>query len=136
MSCSNIGKLCNNFIISDDVTFADNTLTINIPDGVYENKHKYCLVVAQTIPEDTTISSPVVITIGDETTEYPLVKCDCSPVYACSLSNRTRYSTKVSTEIGGGVFKLLGNLPCPSALTLPSSLPIVAVTTAEIEDGD
>lgn len=136
MSCSNIGKLCNNFIISDDVTFADNTLTINIPDGVYENKHKYCLVVAQTIPEDTTISSPVVITIGDETTEYPLVKCDCSPVYACSLSNRTRYSTKVSTEIGGGVFKLLGNLPCPSALTLPSSLPIVTVTTAEIEDGD
>ena len=136
MSCSNIGKLCNNFIISDDVTFADNTLTINIPDGVYENKHKYCLVVAQTIPEDTTISSPVLITIGDETTEYPLVKCDCSPVYACSLSNRTRYSTKVSTEIGGGVFKLLGNLPCPSALTLPSSLPIVTVTTAEIEDGD
>ena len=133
MSCSNIGKLCNNFIISDDVTFSDNTLTINIPDGVYENKHKYCLVVAQTIPEDTTISAPVVITIGEETTEYPLVKCDCTPVYACSLSNRTRYSTRVSTEIGGGVFKLLGNLACPSAITLPASLPIAEVT-AEIGD--
>ena len=103
MSCSNIGKLCNNFIISQDVTFADNTLTINLPDGVYENKGKYCLVIAQPIPETTTISAPVVITIGDDTTTtYSLVKCDCSPVYACSLSNRTRYSTRVATEIGGG----------------------------------
>ena len=133
MSCSNIGKLCNNFIISEDVTFADNTLTINIPDGVYENKHKYCLVVAQTIPEDTTISAPVVITIGDDTTEYPLVKCNCTPVYACSLSNRTRYSTRVSTDIGGGVFKILGNVSYPSALTMPTSLPIV--TAPAVENG-
>lgn len=132
MSCSNIGKLCNNFIISQDVTFADNTLTINLPDGVYENKGKYCLVIAQPIPETTTISAPVVITIGDDTTTtYSLVKCDCSPVYACSLSNRTRYSTRVATEIGGGVFKVLGNLSCPNALTLPSSLPI-QTTQAEV----
>lgn len=136
MSCSNIGKLCNNFIISEDVTFADNTLTINIPDGVYNNKHKYCLVIAQDIPEDTTISAPAVITIGTETTEYPLVKCDCTPVYASSLSNRTRYSTRVSTEIGGGVFKVLGNLSCPNALTLPASLPIIPVTTTTDEEGD
>lgn len=136
MSCSNIGKLCNNFIISEDVTFADNTLTINIPDGVYSNKHKYCLVIAQDIPEDTTISAPAVITIGAETTEYPLVKCDCTPVYASSLSNRTRYSTRVSTEIGGGVFKVLGNLSCPNALTLPASLPIVPVTVTTDEEGD
>lgn len=133
MSCSNIGKLCNNFIISEDVTFADNTLTVNIPDGVYENKQKYCLVIAQTIPEDTTISAPVVITIGDNTTEYPLVKCNCTPVYACSLSNRTRYSTRVSTDVGGGVFKILGNVGCPSALTMPSSLPIPAAPTVESE---
>lgn len=139
MSCSNIGKLCNNFIISEDVTFADNTLTINIPDGVYENNHKYCLVIAQDIPEDTTISAPVVITIGTDTTEYPLVKCNCTPVYAVSLANRTRYSTKVSTEIGGGVFKVLGNLSYPNALTLPASLPITTTTTtttSSTEEGD
>jgi hypothetical protein len=135
MSCPNIGKLCNNFIISQSVTFANNTLTINIPDGVYENGHKYCLVVAQTIPTDTTISSPVVVTIGEETTEYPLVKCNCTPVYACSLANRTRYSTKVETEIGGGVFKLLGNVSCPTALSTPASLPIVTAPTAENNGG-
>ena len=129
MSCSNIGKLCNNFIISNDVTFANNTLTINIPDGTYKNKGKYCLVIAQSIPEDTTIAAPTVITIGEDTTEYPLVKCNCTPVYACSLSNRTRYSTKVETEIGGGVFKVLGNLSCPSAITLPASLPIQEAPT-------
>lgn len=137
MSCSNIGKLCNNFIISQDVTFADNTLTINIPDGVYENKHKYCLVIAQAIPTDTTISAPVVVTIGDETTEYPLVKCNCVPVYACSLANRTRYSTRVETEIGGGVFKMLGNICSPSTLTVPASLPVATeAAQATEEEGD
>ena len=136
MSCSNIGKLCNNFIISDSVTFANNTLTIDIPEGVYENKHKYCLVIAQDIPQDTTISAPVVITIGGEATQYPLVKNNCTPVYAVSLSNRTRYSTRVSTDIGGGVFKILGNLSCPNALTLPDSLPIPTTTTTTTTTGE
>lgn len=112
MSCSNVCRLCPNFIISEAVTFADGTLTINIPAGSYGNGCKYCLVVAQTIPAATTITAPVVITIGDGTEEYPLVNKCCAPVTACAIRTRTRYSTVVSTSATGGTFKMLGKGCC------------------------
>ncbi len=112
MSCSNVCRLCRNLIISEAVTFADGTLTINIPAGTYGNGCKYCLVIAQTIPAATTITAPVVITIGDGTEEYPLVNKCCAPVTACAIRTRTRYATVVSTSATGGTFKLLGRGCC------------------------
>lgn len=113
MACSNVGCLCNHLILSQAVTFADNVLSINIPAGAYENGEKYCIVVAQDIPTDTTIAADVVITIGTDTdTTYPLVNNNCTNVQACSITPRTRYATRVYTNIGEGVFKLLGNINC------------------------
>ncbi len=111
MACKNICRLCDRFIISEDVTFADGTLTINIPAGSYGDGCKYCIVIAQTIPAETTIVAPVVITIGDGTEEYPLTNQCCAQVTACALRTRTRYSVVVSTSATGGTFKLLGK-PC------------------------
>ena len=111
MSCKNICKLCDRLILSQSVTFADSTLTINLPAGSYADGCKYCIVIAQTIPAVTTITAPVVITIGDGTVEYPLQNRCCAPVLAAGLRTRTRYATIVSTNATGGVFKLLGN-PC------------------------
>lgn len=131
MSCSNHNKICERLIISDSVTFENNTLIINIPQGNYCNDEKYCIVVAQSIPDTTTITAPVVITIGtDTTTTYPLVYCDCTNVYACSINSRTRYSVKVHTDIGGGVFSLLKKLPCSRCTNQPSSLPVAAPAPA------
>ena len=129
MSCANVKRLCDKLIISTAVTFADGTLTINIPAGNYGNSCKYCIVIAQTIPAETTITAPVVITIGEGTTEYDLVACDCSPVTACSINTRTRYSVVVNTNTTTGVFKLLGKLPCSRCADNLASLP-VAETTA------
>ena len=112
MSCANVKRLCNRLIISEAVTFADNTLTINLPEGSYANREKYCIIVAQNLPDTTTITAPVVMTIGDDATTYPLMNCDCTTVYACSINRRTRYSVCVHTDIAGGVFKLLGRVPC------------------------
>lgn len=106
------GRLCPRFIISQAVTFADGTLTINIPAGSYANGERYCIVVAQTIPAETTITAPVVITIGDGTVEYPLNTRCCAQVLACGIRTRTRYPVVVSTNTAGGVFKLLGNVCC------------------------
>ena len=117
-------RLCSNLVISSAVTFADGTLTINLPAGNYGNREKYCIVVAQTIPEDATITAPVVITIGDDTTEYPLTNCDCSTVYACSINSRTRYSVRVDTGFAGGAFKLLGKVPCSRCASNAAALPI------------
>ena len=111
MSCKNVCTLCDNLIISQAVTFAAGTLTINIPAGSYANGCKYCIVVAQTIPAATTITAPVVITIGDGTETYPLVNKCCAQVTACAIRTRTKYSTVVATDSTGGTFKMLGK-PC------------------------
>ena len=124
MSCPIYKKLCRRLVISQAVTFANNTLTINLPEGAYANKEKYCIVVAQTLPDTTTITAPVVFTIGDDTTTtYPLMNADCTTVYACSINTRTRYSVCVHTDIAGGVFKLIGKIPCSSCQNYLNSLP-------------
>ena len=133
MACSNVGCLCPHLVFSQSVTFADNTLVINLPQRAYENKEKYCIVVAQEIPTETTIAASVVITIGDdEATQYPLVNSNCTNVSACQIKTRTRYATRVFTNIQSGVFKLLTNLNCYNCQCnsgAAESLPIESAAT-------
>lgn len=110
MACKNVCRLCNNLIISDDVTFTAPNLIINIPAGSYGDCQKYCIVVAQTIPDATTITAPVFITIGDGTVLYPLNRCDGTQVTANQLNTRTKYVTRVATAATGGSFNLLSRL--------------------------
>ena len=123
MSCPTTKKLCNHLVISSAVNFADNTLTIDLPEDSYADGEKYCIVVAQNIPDTATITAPVVFTIGGGTTTYPLINCDCTPVYACSINRRTRYSTIVRTGIQEGVFILTGKVPCSSCTNRLNALP-------------
>ncbi len=112
MGCKTSCKLCKNLVISQSVTFTGGNLVINLPAGAYKDGCKYCIVVAQNIPEATTINAPVVISIGAGTVLYPLSRCDCSQATACNIRTRTRYATKVSTSAAGGTFKLLGPVCC------------------------
>lgn len=113
MSCNTNCKICRNLVISESVTFTAGTgLIINIPEGSYTDGCKYCIVVAQTIPDTTTITAPVFITIGDGTVLYPLNKCDCTQATACSIRTRTKYATRVETSATTGIFKLLGKVAC------------------------
>lgn len=111
MACKNICKLCKRLIVSSSVTYDSGVLTINIPEGCYRNCEKYCLVIAQTIPDTAIINAPVVITIGTGTTTFPLTTPCCNPVVACQLRTRTKYSTIVHTTSSGGTFRLL-SMPC------------------------
>lgn len=112
MACNNVCKLCRRLVLSSAVTFANNTLTINLPAGAYNDGEKYCVVVAQAIPAATTINAPVVVTIGTGTTQYPLVNRCCAQVTACAVRTRTKYATVVSTTPTGGSFRLLGRPAC------------------------
>ena len=113
MACNNVCKLCDNLIISTAVAFTAGTgLVITIPEGSYSDGCKYCIVVAQSIPDATTITAPVFIQIGTGTELYPLNKCDCTQATACSIRTRTKYSTRVETSATTGVFKLLGKIAC------------------------
>lgn len=124
-NCIQNCKLCPNFILSQAITFEDDTLVVNLPDGSYGNRCKYCIVLAQAIPDETTINAPVVFTIGEGTTTYPFVNCDCTPIYASQVRTRRIYPTRVNTAVETGVFKYIGKCKLPSnATTLVQSLPV------------
>lgn len=122
MACNKPCRLCDNLVISTSVTFADGTLLIDIPVGSYGNGCKYCLIVAQSIPDTATINAPVAITIGgDTTTTYPLLDCCCAQIVASQIQTRTRYATRVTTSVDGGSFKVLNCIR--SAANVLSALP-------------
>lgn len=135
MACKNVCKLCDNFVISQGVTFTGGNLVINLPAGSYANNSKVCIVIAQSIPDTTTINAPVYVTIGSGTQLYPLVKRNCRQVTACGVRTRTRYSTCVETTSTGGLFRMLGD-PCCSPnnnLTSINGTTTVASTSDNVE---
>ena len=130
MACKPSCQLCDKLIISTAVTVVTvdgtDTLVVDLPIRTYGDGCKYCIIIAQTIPDTATINMPVAFSIGGDTTVvYPFVRCDCSQVTACGIRTRTRYSTVVSTNAIGGVFKSLGGLSCYPQNNL-LSLPVPA----------
>ena len=73
MACKPVCRLCDRLVISQAVAFTGGNLEINLPAGSYNNGEKYCVVVAQAIPDTTTINAPVYFTIGTGTTLYPMM---------------------------------------------------------------
>lgn len=126
--CNRDCKICDEIIISDAVTIVTlngiDTLVIDIPNGRYIDRCRYCVVVAQTIPDTATINMPVAFSIGGVTTTvYPFINCNCTQVTACGVRNRTRYPVVVFTTPAGGVFRSTRELYCYPADNLPS-LPV------------
>ena len=120
MACQTVCRLCNRLAISTAVAFTDGNLVITLPQATYENGEKVCIVIAQAIPEETTITAPVVIQIGDGTVQYPLTTRCCAQVTACGVRTRTRYATNVITSATGATFRMQGNPACSPNYNLPS----------------
>ena len=133
MSCIKNCKLCRNFIISQTVTFDGTSLVINLPERAYNDNCKYCIVVAQTIPDTATINAPVVFTIGTGTTQYQFLDRCCEPILASQIRTRRIYPSRVSTSIATGVFRYIGtyDLPCTGNINA-ESLPIAEETAAPV----
>ena len=126
MKCRN-AKICNKINISSAVTVTGTNLVVNIPSGVFPNCYTGCLVLAQNIPDTATVNMPVVITIGEDTTEYPLLNTNGAPVVASRLSTRTRYPFRVSTTQTSANFILLCGVPCNV-----NNLPGIPVSTTTV----
>ena len=120
--CSNCRRtchLCKNLVLSQGITFADGTLTINLPaDRSYDEGAELCLLLAQTIPAETTIVAPVVITIGAGEAEYPLTNRCCAQLTACALRTRRVYPVTVVTTPTGGSFRMDGSASCAPSYNL------------------
>ena len=120
MACKNVCRLCDHLAISTAVAFTDGNLVVTLPADSFRNGEKVCIVIAQTIPADTTITAPVVIQIGDGTEQYPLTTRCCAQVSACGIRTRTRYATRVVTSATGATFRMLGNPSCSPNYNLQS----------------
>lgn len=99
--------ICPRLVVPAAVTFATDTLTINLPAGSYADGQKYCILLGDALPAGTTIAAPVVITIGDGTAEYPLTDRCCRQVTACAVRRRGVYPVVVATDAITASFKLL-----------------------------
>lgn len=131
MACQNVCKLCRNLVISTAIAYdaTTNTLNITIPDNGYRSCDKVCIVIAQTIPAETTINAQVFIFVG--ASSFPLLSCDCVPVLACEIKSRTKYSTKVVTNTTTGAFRLLSRICCQRPDNL-IALPVVSPAPAAL----
>ena len=134
MNCNKNCRICDNIIISTGVSVVTvngtNTLVIDLPATTavgttpYLNRCKYCIVIAQAIPDAATIRMPVAFSIGgDTTTVYPFINCNSVQVTACAVQTRTRYPVAVVTSATSGVFRSLRPLRCYSNEVL-TSLPV------------
>ena len=125
-------RLCDKFILSQSIVYnaTVNQLIVDLPAGSYRNCQKYCIVLAQSIPTDTTINAQVVFTIGgDQTVGYPFLNKNCTPIYASQVRTRRLYPTRVNTAVNSGVFKYIGNCCLPSNdTTTINSLPNTTTT--------
>lgn len=117
-------RLCKKFTGSSSITVMTDTLVVNIPAMSYNNCETLCLALLQELPDAATINMPVVITIGTDTTQYPLVRCDGNVVTASNISYRGLYKLKVQTGATSAVFKVLSGICCSNTNNL-ASIPVV-----------
>lgn len=140
MACKNVCKMCDKLVLSESVAFTGGNLVITIPAGSYQAGCKYCIVVAQKIPDETTRIAPVVIQIGTGPVLYPVTKRNCAQLTACGIRTRTKYSTIVRTSADAGTFQLLGNAHCAPNNNLESingdGTPAPAPAAAVVRKGD
>lgn len=119
MACNKACKECDRKVYVSDITFAAGTLTLNFPDTMsYVNGCKYCFVLTTTLPDAATVNAPVVVTVGDGTTEFPLLDKCGAQVVASQLRTRRRYPFRVSTTATAGTVTLLCCLPEVDGTTL------------------
>ena len=123
--------LCRRFVGSTSVAVAGTNLVVNIPAASYNNGTRICLGILQELPDTATINMPVVITIGTDTTQYSLVKCDGNSVTASNISFRGLYKLKVQTNSTSAVFRVLNGLCCSPN----NNLPAIPVVTAPASTG-
>ena len=135
MACKNVCRLCDHLAISTEVTFDGTNLVVTLPQDSFRDGEKVCIVIAQSIPAETTITAPVVIQIGEGTEQYPLTTRCCAQVTACGVRTRTKYSTRVVTNATGGTFRLLGDPACSPNNNLQSINGTAPATTTAATDG-
>ena len=88
---------CEHFIKTNSVTLVEDVLVLNIPQNTYSNGEKACICIAQALPVVTSAQT-VAVTIGEATTQYPLITKCGNNVRADQVRSRKVYHTNVATD--------------------------------------
>lgn len=88
---------CEHFIKTNSVTLVGDVLVLNIPQNTYSNGEKACICIAQALPVVTSAQT-VAVTIGEATTQYPLMTKCGNNVRADQVRSRKVYHTNVATD--------------------------------------
>ena len=123
--------MCCKDILTTSVSVVANTLVLTVPASTFVNCQQYTIRLAQDIPATATNLMPVVIQIGTDTTQYPLVKKCGHNVYANQLRTRRRYT--VLTAADTARFVLCAGQLCGQNCGTVASLPVP--TTEAPADG-
>ena len=102
-------RFCNNLIFSTSVTVTADALVINVPNM---SGRCGCLAIVQAIPDTATVDLPVVVTVGTDTTQYPMVDRCGVQLSAGRLDVYTRYQYKFVAANTQSIFKVRG-VRCP-----------------------
>lgn len=118
---------CCHFVKSNSVTLVGDVLVINIPEATYSNREKVCICIAQAIPTGVTSANTVAVTIGTDTTQYPLHNRCFNFVHGDQIRARKVYHTYVVTDVPG--FVVEDRLCCTGFNFLVIPAPAPAPTT-------
>lgn len=119
---------CIHFVKTTDVTITGDTLILNIPESTYTNKEKVCICITQQVPTDILSTDIVVVTIGNNATQYPIITKCGNHVYADQLRARKVYHTSVATDLGAFVVS-----PCELCPT-SFNFPVIPTVTPVVEN--
>lgn len=116
-------RICKRLVGSVSVTVVGTVLVINIPEANYDDCEKVCLAILQEIPTTATRGMQAVVTIGTSTIQYPLVKCNGTPVTQEYVGQGNIYRTVVRTTSTSAIFKVLDNLcsVCTNLMSIPAA---------------
>lgn len=89
---------CCKEILTTAVAVTADTLVLTLPQATFQNCCQYVIRIAQDIPATATNLMPVVIQIGTDATQYPLVRKCGHNVYANQVKTRCRYVVKVAAD--------------------------------------
>lgn len=121
-------------ILTTSVEIVADTLILTVPTMTFMNCKQYTIRLAQDIPATATNLMPVVIQIGTDTTQYPLVRKCGHNVYATQLRTRRRYT--ILTAADTARFVLCAGQLCGQNCGAVTSLPVPTTADAPADGGD
>ena len=127
---------CCKEILTTSVSVVANTLVLTVPASTFVNCQQYTIRLAQDIPATATNLMPVVIQIGTDTTQYPLVRKCGHNVYANQVKTRCRYVVSVAADTARFVLcnGFLRAENCGAVVSIPAPTTTAPAANVEVSD--